>query len=400
MKRIITILLSVILSLTLSAQDRTPMDKIWEDIEKIISNRQDSKMKINHGDGVVRYVHNGMVGEEYLCTKDCGGNAFDDMTSEEIEAANERNRKKVFGRIFGTIRHHLDSLMAFSEESYHFESHHHDTDTITYSLCLKNRWSSESHPSLLGDGRVVTEEDNVNSKDSVRKYKADDRSMVYPDAVETVFFDFTASPKPCGKHVRGFGTLGYNKNVFLPNRQSYYFDKQSYLDVIMPLLKRKDVQSWNFKWTHSADYDLQSNWKKEFVGGDLVGDFEPKNAGQTVGTMYFIPRDKGEFAEAVFAAIDSVTLDYTDIHPEQMFRYSYRVKEEVMQYTESSHISTLFEGTTGKGNVSTRVLFGITSKGYYVAIANVENNFCIPKEWHVLKSFVNGRKEYIKEAKK
>ena len=376
MKRIVTIILSVSLSVTLSAQDRTPMDKIWEDIEKIIQVRQDSKMKINHGDGVVRYVHNGMVGEEYLCTKDCGGIVLDNMTSAEIEAANERNRKMVFGRIFGTIRHHLDSLMAFSEECYHFESHSNGTDTINYSLCLKN------------------------SKDSVWKYKADDGSMVYPDAIETVFFDFTTSPKPCGKHVRGFGTLGYNKNVFLPNRQSYYFDKQSYLDVIMPLLKRKDVQSWSFMWTHSADYDLQSNWKKEFVGGVLVGDFGPKNAGQTVGTMYFIPRDKGEFAEAVFTAIDSATLNYTDIHPEQMFRYSYRVKEEVMQYTESSNISTLFEGTTGKGNVSTRVLFGITPKGYYVAIADVENNFCIPKEWHVLKSFVNGRKEYIKGGKK
>ena len=49
MKRIGTIILSVSLSVSISAQDRTPMDKIWEDIEKIISNRQDSKMKVNHG---------------------------------------------------------------------------------------------------------------------------------------------------------------------------------------------------------------------------------------------------------------------------------------------------------------------------------------------------------------
>ena len=46
MKRIGTIILSVSLSVSISAQDRTPMDKIWEDIEKIISNRQDSKMII------------------------------------------------------------------------------------------------------------------------------------------------------------------------------------------------------------------------------------------------------------------------------------------------------------------------------------------------------------------
>ena len=61
MKRIGTIILSVSLSVSISAQDRTPMDNIWEDIEKIISNRQDSKMKINHGDGQLLYVHNGIV---------------------------------------------------------------------------------------------------------------------------------------------------------------------------------------------------------------------------------------------------------------------------------------------------------------------------------------------------
>lgn len=107
MKRIVTIILSVILSVTLSAQDRTPMDKIWEEIEKITSARQDGKMKVNHGGGQLLYVHNGVVGEVYLCTKDCGGStspSFDNMTSEEIEAANERNRKMVFGKIFGAIR--------------------------------------------------------------------------------------------------------------------------------------------------------------------------------------------------------------------------------------------------------------------------------------------------------
>ena len=43
-----------------------------------------------------------------------------------------------------------------------------------------------------------------------------------------------------------------------------------------------------------------------------------------------------------------------------------------------------------------RVLFGITPKGYYVAIADAENNFCIPKEWPLLKSVVDGHKKYIK----
>ena len=110
--------------------------------------------------------------------------------------------------------------------------------------------------------------------------------------------------------------------------------------------------------------------------------------------MYFIPREKTELAEEIFTAIDSITLNYTEVHPEQMFRYSYNVKEDMMQYT--NNIIGLFEGHTGKGHVSTRVLFGITPKGYYVAIADAENNFCIPKEWPLLKSFVDGHKKYIK----
>ena len=116
-----------------------------------------------------------------------------------------------------------------------------------------------------------------------------------------------------------------------------------------------------------------------------------------IGTMYFIPREKTRLAEEIFTAIDSITLNYTEIHPEQMFMYIYNVKKEVMQYTESSNISTLFEGTTGKGHVSTCVLFGITPKGYYVAIADCENNACIPKEWSTLKSFYNGEKKYIRQ---
>ena len=376
MKRIVTIILSVILSVTLSAQDRTPMDKIWEEIEKITTARQDAKMKVNHGGGQLLYVHNGIVGKEFLCSTDCEGvtTSFNNFTPEEIEAVNERNRKEVFDKIFGAIRHNLDSLMAISEESYHFESHSHDADTITYSLCLKN------------------------GGDSIAKIKANDGTMFYPEALETVFLNYTASPKPCGKHIRGFGTLGYNKRLPLPGGKSYYFDKQPYLDRITPVLKRKDIKSWSFKWAQSDDYDIDAHHDKEIYSATRV--HLPKNAGQMIGTMYFIPREKTRLAEEIFTAIDSITLNYTDIHPEQMFMYIYNVKKEVMQYTESSNISTVFEGTTGKGHVSTCVLFGITPKGYYVAIADCENNACIPKEWSTLKSFVNGKKEYIKGVNK
>ncbi len=391
MKRIITIAVLAILTFAVSAQDfephfdlqveeRTPVEKIWESIQTITGYRQDSKMKVNHGDGVVRYVQNGMVGKEFLCSTDCEGvtSSFENMTPEEIEAANERN-SKVFDKIFGAIRHQFDSLMEVSEESYHFESHSHGSDTIIYSLCLKNK------------------------ADSVMKYKANDGSMIYPDATEVMSFKFTGGMKPCGKHVRGFGILSYNKNVFLPNRQSYYFDKESYLETITPLLKQKDIKSWKFKWAQSADYDIDSHWHDKYLSTMKVSRTTPdgriSNEGQLSGTMYFIPREKVEMAELLLAAIDSITLRYTEIHPEQMFKYYYNSKESVMQFGGSSHLWELFEGHTGKSHVATHIYFGVSPQGYYVAVADTENTYCIPKEWYMLKSFVDGKKEYVKGMK-
>ncbi len=381
MKRIITIILSAVLTIVVSAQERTPVEKIWEEVFNITGARQDRKLKINRGDGVITYVHNGPFGKFFECSKDCGSNIssyWANLKPEEVEESNKRNGKILDG-IFNAVRHNLDSLMALSEESYHFESHSHDADTITYSLCLKN------------------------SEGSAKKIKMNDGSMGFPDAVETVFFNFTANNKSCasGKHSRGYGILEYNKNVFLPNRKSYYFDKQPYLDMITSFLKQKKIKSWDFKWALSEDYYKDGNNRQEFThiidGGH--------NNGQTLGTMYFVPREKAKFADEIFTAVDSLTLNYTDIHPEQRFRYTYTVKDELLRWSdfEAKKLSILFEGITGFGDSffkSIYVLLGITPQGYYIAITDSKNNFCIPKEWYCLKSFNDGKKEYVKGVKK
>ena len=99
MKRIITIAFSAILTIAVSAQDcephfdlqveeRTPVEKIWESIQTITGYRQDSKLKVNHGDGVVRYVQNGMVGKEFLCSTNCEGvtTTFNNMTTFALKS--------------------------------------------------------------------------------------------------------------------------------------------------------------------------------------------------------------------------------------------------------------------------------------------------------------------------
>lgn len=375
MKQILTII-SLFCCISISAQDVTPLDKVFDELSAIKSvPRNDYKQKINHGAGEVVYVHNDVIGKFFLCSKECG--ASDDsgeMTTEEVEQANARN-KEVFDAIFGTIDNDLDSLMHIAEESYHHESHIDCNDTIIYSICLKN------------------------GEDTIRAIQAYDGSMVFPNALETISFNFTTIPKSCGRHVSGMGILSYNKKVFLPGGESTLFQKEPYLKKIIPLLKQKGVKSWKFTWAQSADYDIQSLMGKEFIWGEsaiFIDGKEESNEGHTTGTMYFIPREKKQLAETIFTSIDSITLAHTDLHPEQRYRYAYNVPERVLQYAEGN-ITQLFDGSTGDWYVTTRVLLGVTPQGYYVAVLDATNNFYVPTEWYKLKSFIDGKKKFIKK---
>ena len=366
MKQIL-IIISLFCCIGMSAQDKTPLDKVFEEISAILSvPRNNYKQKINYGVGVVMYVHNDVIGKHFLCTKECGtSNDSGDMTTEEVELANANNGK-IFDAIFKAVGNNLDSLMQISEESYHHESHVNGNDTIIYDICIKN------------------------GEDTVKAIKAIDGSMIFPNALETVSLNFTTSKKACGKHVSGMGILSYNKNVYLPDRKSYLFEKEPYLKKIIPLLKQKGIKSWKFTWAQSADYDIQANMGKEFAWGESM---EFTNEGHTTGTMYFIPREKKDLAEAIFTSIDSITLAHTDLHPEQRFSYAYNIPERVLQY--DCNITQLFDGRTGEEHVSTKVLLGLTPEGYYVAVLDVTNSLFVPHEWYKLKSFVDGKKKYI-----
>ena len=86
MKQILTII-SLFCCIGMSAQDITPLDKIFDEMSAITKGpRNDVKQKINHGNGVVMYVHNHPVGKYYHCSKECGSSIpGEDMTVEDIK---------------------------------------------------------------------------------------------------------------------------------------------------------------------------------------------------------------------------------------------------------------------------------------------------------------------------
>ena len=360
MKRIITIILSAVLTITVSAQLKTPIDKIWEEIYSVVPEmpKIDEKSKCYYGSDFISYNHNGSLSGQEFCAKDSSEN------------------KKIMKKILGIIRRKLNSLMEFSEESDLLESHYNDADTIKFSICLS-------------DGPVVP-----------KKHKIGNMTYITPDDKETISFDYTRNKR--NYEYRGsydFLYLSYNKNVSLPKKQKQIFDKLSYLQEIEPVLKNKDIKSWDFYWSYNKDYyDKYRNSINTDIEyySFLQGDEEE---GKAKGTIYFIPKEKKELAETVLASLDSITFNYSEKNPDQKCSYYYNMKDWVMRFKEGiqHNIKEMF--ITGPQS-STHVFYGISPHGYYIAIADTEKNFCIPREWYALKSFDNGKKEYFKGAKK
>ena len=364
MKRIVTIILSAILTIAVSAQEKNPVEKICKEVYSAVPGlpRLDEKVKAYAGNGYVSYAHHASF-DAIFCAKD----------------STDYKNKKVLKKMLGIIRHNLDSLMELSEESYHFEHHSHDADTIKYSICLSN-------------GPVIPQ-----------KIKMGNITIIPPDDDETVSLNYTRNKR--NYEYRGYAdfvSLSYNKNEFLPNKTNQKFEKLAYLEKISPVLKHKDIKSWDFNWSYNKDYYDHyqiSNNKDDidmfyFLQGDEAG-------GKATGTIYFIPKEKKELAENVLVSLDSITLHYTEKNPYQNYRYNYNMKDWVMRYTEGvGHNIKEMLLTNINSQCSTYVWYGISSQGYYVVIADTEKNFCIPKEWYALKVFDNGKKEYIKGANK
>lgn len=360
MKRIITIVLSAILTIAVSAQEKNPVEKICEEIYSIVPGlpRLDTKAKAYVGSGQVSYSHTANFSPRFW--------AKDSIDHQEI-----------LKKMLYIIRHNLDSLMEFSEESDLFESHYNDADTIKYSICLSN-------------GSFIPP-----------KHKIGDSTYITPDDKETISFLYTKNKRNnVYRRYSDFVQLAYGKNIILPNKQDQEFAKLAYLEKITPVLKRKDIKSWNFKWSLPEDYDTRMP-DEDILYTSVISTC--KSVGRAIGTMYFIPKEKKELAEAVLTSLDSITLSYTETNPNQIYTYIYNMKDRVMRYTDAiwGDFTDMFTIIDSNNYLSSmHVFYGKSSQGYYIAVADTENNFCIPKEWYCLKSFDNGKKEYIKGAKK
>ena len=361
-----------------SAQEITPIDRLFDQLKGVGTKRL---TKANYGGGTAIDASSYVYGGEF-CSKEVCGHGLDNGDAEVLEKAN-RVAVQRFDRALAAIRHCLDSISALPnvEESYHLETHQHGIDTIQYSICL----TSGGNPIRLVDIQQ-------------HGYNASYTDM--PGA-EIIKFYYNTVVKPCGQHVSGSGYLQYIKMGNSSKNTAFEWEK--FLQTITPLLNQRGITQRKVNWvreeaaTDSLGDDYIASMSMTLEDGTVT------TAGETSGTVYFIPSDRQALAESVLSGVKAALESHIDTYPEQRYQYVYDV--EFVPTTDPNMTGgnqlfrTSFWGDNELVPNDHQIYVGTDIYGYYVLVLDTKGCMWLPREWSRLKSFVNGKKTYHKGLK-
>lgn len=282
-------------------------------------------------------------------------------------------RKQQIPRALDSIRIAFGYLAKEASESYMYEYHKNDTDTLKYSLAFgeDNETHFASHYKTIGFlyGRRVA---------NFRYWKRfNDRYQGFEE----------------------FGT--YNHAISIPNSVYDFcpFDINTFETIIQASLqelkKLKGAKIYPVYWRHDDGFN------DEVGAGNLVmktiyesDNGDNKHTGLTTGTHYFIPSKYEAEAKTLCRCLDSLAHDYVDRHPEQLYRY---------YFTSSFPSGKLKDIVHGPAYYPTPISYNLScmrdGDGFHILSITTDNELWIPREWTKLKSWINGEKTYLKGMK-
>lgn len=350
MKKILTIM--ILAAFTVTAQGQQPNPRLTQLDEyfrqqgyKISSSQQ------NWGSGVQCHT-----GTNPIQIMDFGEK---DTSPEGLNRAKKRKEMKQL--LLDSIRTAFTKLGKEGTESYMYEYHKNDKDTIKYSY--KN-----------------TIPDN-NSR-------------------EFASFDFRRSPRKSndpGNNTIISEYLMYSHFSVIPTgiamSDMIAFDGEAFNAHIQPVMNKfmqlKGAKSYPVHWQHDEGFDKD-------------GDFEPwhhdeKQAGISTGTHYYIPSEHKDEVQTLFQELISLSHDYVNKHPEQF--YMINLYPAIPVSTPDNVVSgpsILVKGENNKGKEVFHMSCASDKNGYHVFSCTIKGVGWIPSECTSLKSYINGEKVYLK----
>lgn len=283
-------------------------------------------------------------------------------------------QKQRMDEAISLIRSTFSTLAAEASESYMYEVHNQECDTIRLSMAWRE--GNQALSSWRGDGGVH-----------------------YTGAREMVSFSYHRSPGQ--DWTQGMYTHVFTAPYPEPMGDIKSFDFQAFQTVIEPCLKRalrlRGARKYPVYWRHDDAC-------KEDVGKDLIykvthqRDYgENKHTGLTTGDLIFIPKQFESEAAELLTTLDSLTYDFIIPRYDQDYTYHFRPR------FYNNNLSQMISGSNwpDKAVVLSEYLLGayMDEDGYYFLSIITEGDLWIPRDFAKLKSWVNGERTYLKRKK-
>lgn len=261
------------------------------------------------------------------------------------------------------IRRTFDSLMEEAQESYHYEYHRGGCDTIFYSMNI--------------------------GRDSTHYSTTYGRNHSFFESDEYIDFHY----KTIGPGER-FYSLIYM--VPLPDTalQTASYTLTNLIDDVSLLFKQQGIKPRQAYWRHDKEYS-DSTWRKNNDNLFTSSIHGRSNEGKTEATIYTIPLDQEPLALRLFAAFDSLIIQYTNYPQDYQYRYNCN-----MEINDKYHNCLLSSFKLGETEAEYN-FFDVCQDefGYHFVIAKTRGAEWIPRNWPSIKSLINGKKTYFKGMK-
>ena len=296
-------------------------------------------------------------------------------------------RRQQLAIAIDSIRTAFTDLSKEEVETYMYENHKDCADTIEYAVGFF-------------DGKRNLQPSNTNNR------------VFFHNAKEQVSFSYQ-------KNCDDWDIGNYMHRYVSDNRVSVRsFDAAAFEKHIQPafavLKSMKGAATYPVYWRHDKEYeDSLAGGRIHLILG--YNNVNHTHAGLVTGSHYFIPAQYKAETNALYRQLDSLTFDYLNCHPEQLHRYSTSSRLpyptspiiEYKMYTESSinsvqHIPSAKLLGQGYGydidNYDYYFFFYLMEDGLHILSITSTGEGWMPKEWQKLKSWINGKKVYLKDA--
>lgn len=349
MKKILTVMLLAVFTATAQGQQANPrftqLDEYFRQHGYEIRSSQQ-----NWGSGIQCHT-----GTSHIQLSEM---VEENPSPEYLSLAKKREEERQL--LLDSVRIAFAKLGKESKESYMFEYHKDGIDSIKYSY--RNSFPDKSQ-------EIASFEFNwapCKSEDSDK--------ITYMDG-EIMYSHFTVIP------------------TGIAESDMITFDGEAFQAHIQPVMNKfmqlKGAKSYPVHWQHDEGFDNDD----DFEGWNHY----KKHAGISTGTHYYIPSEhKGE-VQTLFEELISVSHDYVNKHPEQFY---WIVLDTTIQGSTSSHsivgLPLIVKGENDKSEDVYYLNCKFEDNAYHIFSYTVKGVGWIPREWASLKSYINGKKVYIK----